>query len=502
MSLSSKNAISPTRAEDYSQWYQEVVKMADLAENSPVRGCMIIKPWGYAIWENIQKELDKRIKETGHQNFYFPMFIPLSYMAREAEHIDGFAKECAIVTHHRLEVDSQNKLVPSGELEEPLVVRPTSEVVIGEAFARWINSYRDLPILGNQWANIVRWEMRPRIFLRTSEFLWQEGHTAHATAVEAMEETSKMLDVYKVFVEEFLAMSVIVGEKTEGEKFPGAENTYCIEAMMQDKKALQAGTSHFLGQTFSKAFKIKFLSSSGREEFAWTTSWGVSTRLIGGLIMSHSDDDGLVLPPKIAPLHIVIIPIVHNEEHRSNIMQYCESVMLELKETKFCNESIKILIDTSVKSTGNKIWSWIKKGVPIRLEIGEKELINQSLCVGKRDNSPSHKIIFNKAEFLEKVINILSEMQNSMLCKTREFTDQNTIFVNSKSEFLEMLDNEKNDVGFIKAFWKEDKDTEKMLKEKYHITPRCMPLEEKVKKGRCIFSGVEDGMLTLFGRAY
>ncbi|AWD33175.1 Proline--tRNA ligase [Candidatus Fokinia solitaria] len=502
MSSSYKNAISPTRAEDYSQWYQEVVKMADLAESSPIRGCMIIKPWGYAIWENIQKELDKKIKETGHQNFYFPMFIPLSYMAKEAEHIDGFAKECAVVTHHRLEVDSQNKLVPSGKLEEPLVIRPTSEVVIGEAFARWVNSYRDLPILGNQWANIVRWEMRPRIFLRTSEFLWQEGHTVHATAAEAIEETNKMLDVYKTFVEEFLAMSVIVGEKTRGERFPGAENTYCIEAMMQDKKALQAGTSHFLGQTFSKAFKIKFLSSAGKEEFAWTTSWGVSTRLIGGLIMSHSDDDGLVLPPKISPLHVVIIPIIHDAQQSSNIMQYCESIALELKASKFCNEPIKVLIDTSMKSTGNKIWSWIKKGVPIRIEIGEREMMSKNVCVARRDHIPSSKAVSSKAEFIQKAEKILSEIQSGMLHKTQKFIDSNIVTVNSRSDFLDILNNEKHDIGFLRAFWKEDEEIEKMLKEKYHITPRCIPLIDKDKRGRCIFNGTEDGILTVFGKAY
>ncbi|MBV8801654.1 MAG: proline--tRNA ligase, partial [Gammaproteobacteria bacterium] len=315
-----KTAITPTRADDYPEWYQQVIKAADLAEVSPVRGCMTIKPWGYGIWENIQRFLDDKLKATGHKNVYFPLLIPISYLEKEAAHIDGFAKECAVVTHARLVVNEEGKLVPSGALEEPYIIRPTSETIIGEAFSRWVQSYRDLPLLINQWANIMRWEMRTRMFLRTSEFLWQEGHTAHATVREAREETINILELYTRFVEDQLAIPVIKGEKTASERFPGAENTYCIEAMMQDKKALQAGTSHYLGQNFAKAFNIKFLSADGKEEYAETTSWGVSTRLIGGLIMVHSDDNGLVLPPKVAPVHVVILPILHKEEQRGEIL--------------------------------------------------------------------------------------------------------------------------------------------------------------------------------------
>ncbi len=330
MAKAPQTAITPTRADDYPEWYQQVVRAGELAEQSAVRGCMVIKPWGYALWENMQRGLDRMFKETGHVNAYFPLFIPLSYLEKEAEHVEGFAKECAVVTHHRLEAGPDGKLVPTGKLEEPLVVRPTSETIIGATYAKWVKSYRDLPILINQWANVVRWEMRTRLFLRTTEFLWQEGHTAHATRAEAEEETRKMLDVYATFAQDYMAMPVIRGEKTAGERFPGAVNTYSIEAMMQDRKALQAGTSHFLGQNFSKAQEIKFLSAEGREEFAWTTSWGVSTRLVGALVMTHGDDDGLVLPPRLAPEHVVILPITRNDEERGPVLEYCQKLKREL----------------------------------------------------------------------------------------------------------------------------------------------------------------------------
>jgi prolyl-tRNA synthetase len=332
-----KTAITPTRIEDYAEWYQSVIAGADLAENSPVRGCMVIKPWGYGIWEQLQQELDRRIKATGHVNAYFPLLIPLSFLAQEAEHIDGFAKECAVVTHHRLETNSEGKLIPAGELEEPYVIRPTSETLIGAMYAKWVQSYRDLPILINQWANVMRWEMRTRLFLRTSEFLWQEGHTAHATEEEAVEETRKMLDVYADFSEQVLAMAVIRGEKPCWERFPGAVNTYSIEARMQDRKALQAGTSHFLGQNFSKTSKIQFLNKAGQLEYAWTTSWGVSTRLIGGLIMVHGDDNGLVIPPRVAPSHIVVLPIYRNEEEREAVLAYCEKLEKKCNLKSRCN---------------------------------------------------------------------------------------------------------------------------------------------------------------------
>src|SRR6476660_1375739 len=337
MAKAPQTAITPTRAEDYPEWYQQVVRAADLAEQSPVRGCMVIKPWGYALWENFVSALDRMFKDTGHVNAYFPLFIPLSYLEKEAEHVEGFAKECAVVTHHRLEAGPDGKLVPTGKLEEPLVVRPTSETIIGAMYAKWVQSYRDLPILINQWANVVRWELRTRMFLRTTEFLWQEGHTAHATRQEAEEETRKMLDVYATFAQDYIAMPVIRGANTAGERFPGAVNTYTIEAMMQDRKALQAGTSHFLGQNFSKAQEIKYLSAAGREEFCWTTSWGVSTRLVGALVMTHSDDDGLVLPPRVAPKHAVLLPIYRTPEDRAQVMPYVENLKKELEAQPFAD---------------------------------------------------------------------------------------------------------------------------------------------------------------------
>jgi len=354
MNKPAKTAITPTRQQDYPEWYQQVIKGADLAENSPVRGCMVIKPWGYALWENMQRVLDKMFKDTGHQNAYFPLFIPMSFLEKEAQHVEGFAKECAVVTHHRLESDGKGGLRPAGPLEEPLVVRPTSETIIGACYAKWIQSYRDLPILINQWANVVRWEMRTRLFLRTAEFLWQEGHTAHATAEEAMEETRKMLEVYADFAERFMAVPVIKGEKTAGERFPGAVITYSIEAMMQDRKALQAGTSHFLGQNFARAQEIKFQSQSGETEFAWTTSWGVSTRLIGALIMTHADDDGLVLPPRLAPSHVVIIPIYRDDAQRAEVLEYCQSLRGELVDQRLDDQHVRVDIDDRDLRGGEK----------------------------------------------------------------------------------------------------------------------------------------------------
>lgn len=335
MAKAPRTAITPTREEDYPEWYQQVVKAADLAQNAPVRGCMVIRPWGYALWENMQRVLDTEFKRTGHQNAYFPLFIPMSYLQKEAQHVEGFAKECAVVTHHRLEAGPDGKLKPAGELDEPLIVRPTSETIIGEMYAKWVQSYRDLPILINQWANVVRWEMRPRIFLRTAEFLWQEGHTAHATEAEAREETLKMLDVYVDFARNHMAMPVVKGEKSATQRFPGAVATYTFEPMMQDRKALQSGTSHFLGQNFAKAAGIKYLSAEGKEELAWTTSWGVSTRMIGGIVMVHGDDDGLIIPPRLAPSHIVVLPVLHKEESRAQVMAYCESLVRDLRAQTF-----------------------------------------------------------------------------------------------------------------------------------------------------------------------
>ena len=345
MGKQAKSAIEPQRDEDYAEWYQQVIRYAELAETSPVRGCMVIKPWGYALWENMRADLDIRFKATGHVNAYFPLFVPLSFLEKEAEHVEGFAKECAVVTHHRLEAGPDGKLIPAGELEEPLVVRPTSETIIGATYAKWIQSYRDLPLLINQWANVVRWEMRTRLFLRTAEFLWQEGHTAHETATEAMEETRQMLDVYRDFVQEFMAVPVLTGEKTARERFPGAVNTYCIEAMMQDRKALQAGTSHFLGQNFAKASNIVYQNRQGDQEFAWTTSWGVSTRLIGGLVMVHGDDDGMVMPPRLAPSHVAILPIIRKAEESEQIIAYCEAIATRLRQLDYHGKPLEVIVD-------------------------------------------------------------------------------------------------------------------------------------------------------------
>src|SRR5579862_3619921 len=355
-----KTAVQPVRQENYSEWYQEVLRVAEIAEHSFVRGCMVIRPWGYAIWENIQRIMDGMFKATGHQNAYFPLFIPLSYLEKEAQHVEGFAKECAVVTHHRLEKNSEGRLIPAGELEEPLVVRPTSEMIIGHTFAKWVESYRDLPLLINQWCNIVRWEMRTRMFLRTTEFLWQEGHTVHATREEAEEEAKKMLQVYADFTHHTLAIPFIKGEKTESERFPGAIHTYTIEGMMQDRKAIQGGTSHFLGQNFSKACNIQFQSVSGEREFGWTTSWGMTTRMIGGLIMTHSDDDGLVLPPKIAPSHLVIIPIIHNAEMQGSIHSYAEELAKHLRSVHYHGLPLQVIVDKRDLRGGEKTWGWIK----------------------------------------------------------------------------------------------------------------------------------------------
>jgi len=497
-----RTAINPTREQDYPGWYQEVIKAADLAEHALVRGCMVIKPWGCALWENIQAELDKKIKATGHQNFYFPMFIPLSLMAKEAEHVDGFAKECAIVTHHRLEEDEEKGLVPAGKLEEPLVIRPTSEVVIGEAFSRWINSYRDLPLLGNQWANVVRWEMRTRLFLRTSEFLWQEGHTAHAAKDEAIQEAEKMLEVYRQLSEDFLAVPVILGEKTIHEKFPGADTTYCLESMMQDKKALQAGTSHFLGQNFSKAFNIKYLSKEGNEEYTWTTSWGVSTRLIGGLIMTHSDDNGLVLPPKIAPIQIVIIPLIHKAEDEEEILEFCRDLETKLKTKNYNNQNIRVEIDLKEKTPGEKTWGWVKKGVPIRVQVGKKELEKSSVYIGRRDLEPNEKSCVDKQDFIDQAETMLAEIQNNLFTKAQKFTDDNSFTADSREEFFKFFAPKAEKTGFVSAYWIGDDETEKELKKDLKVTARCIPLKSKEKLGKCIFTGKDNARLTVFARAY
>jgi len=494
-----KTAITPTREENYSEWYQQVIKAADLAEVSPVKGCMIIKPWGYAIWENIQRILDEQFKATGHKNLYFPLMIPLSFMQKEAEHIEGFAKECAVVTHHRLAKDAEGKLVPAGPLEEPYIIRPTSETIIGEAFSRWIQSYRDLPLLVNQWANIVRWEMRTRLFLRTSEFLWQEGHTAHASAEEAMQESLMILDLYARFAEEYMAMPVIKGEKSESERFPGAVNTYCIEAMMQDKKALQAGTSHFLGQHFSRGFNIKYLSAKGQEEFVWTTSWGVSTRLIGGLIMTHSDDNGLMLPPKLSPSHVVILPIIHKEADRASILAYCKQLADELQDIQYHGRRLGVEIDTRDMAGGEKSWSWVKKGIPLRLEIGNKECTGNTVFMGRRDREYKDRNTLSRHEFISTIKAELDDIQAHLLLRAQAFQKQNTNVITNKDDFYAFF---MGNGGFALAHWNGSAQIEAKLKQDLGVTIRCIPFDNQSGQGQCIFTGEQSPQQVVFAKAY
>ena len=501
-----KTAIVPTRQDDYPEWYQQVVKAADLAESSPVRGCMVIKPWGYALWENVQRELDRRFKSTGHRNAYFPLFIPMSYLQREAEHVEGFAKECAVVTHSRLEADEQGNLRPAAELDEPLIVRPTSETIIGELFARWAQSYRDLPLLINQWANVVRWEMRPRIFLRTTEFLWQEGHTAHATEQEALEETELILDLYATFAEECLAMPVLRGEKTEGERFPGAVSTLCIEAMMQDRKALQAGTSHFLGQNFSKASGIKFLGKEGKEELAWTTSWGVSTRLIGGVIMCHGDDDGLMVPPRIAPSHLVILPVVPKGGDRDAILDHCRKLRDELTDLSYHNEPLLVELDDRDLRGGDKLWQWIKKGIPLTVEIGPRDMESDSVFLGRRDQGRKERRGLPRTELLSKVIAILDEMQSGMLERAKKFRADNSHVISTETDFRDFFtpanaDKPEIHGGFASVFWGGDAELEERLRRELKVTIRCEPFDDE-ETGDCLFTGNPNSRRVVFAKAY
>ena len=496
-----KNAISPTRAENYPEWYQQVVKAADLAENSDVRGCMVIKPWGYAIWENIQRQLDKRFKETGHENAYFPLFIPMSFLEKEAEHVEGFAKECAVVTHHRLEPDGKGGLqpAPSAKLEEPLIVRPTSETIIGATFARWLESYRDLPILINQWANVVRWELRTRMFLRTTEFLWQEGHTVHATSEEAQVETRQMLDVYADFAENYMAMPVIKGEKTEGERFPGAVATYSIEALMQDRKALQAGTSHFLGQNFAKAQEIKFQNQEGEEVFAWTTSWGVSTRLVGGLIMTHSDDDGLVLPPKLAPAHVVILPIYKSDEERAEVLAYCESLKTELTAQRYDEEPVRVRIDDRDIRGGGKKWQWVKRGVPLRVEVGPRDVAGGGVFLSRRDVGGKGQGT-PREEFIANVSATLAEIQQTLFDRAAKARDEATVEIDTLEAF-EKFFKEGSPGGLAYCHFVDGPEMEAKLKT-LKVTARCVPIDGVEEAGTCIFTGEPSSRRGVFARAY
>jgi len=484
-----------SREEDYSQWYNELVAKADMAEHSAVRGCMVIKPYGYAIWENMQAALDKMFKDTGHSNAYFPLFIPKSFFSKEASHVEGFATECAVVTHYRLKNDGSGNIIVDEEarLEEELIVRPTSETIIWNTYRGWIQSYRDLPILVNQWANVVRWEMRTRLFLRTAEFLWQEGHTAHATAQEAIEETEKMLEVYADFAENWMAVPVVRGKKTANERFAGALDTYCIEALMQDGKALQAGTSHFLGQNFAKAFDVKFTSKEGKLDYVWATSWGVSTRLIGALIMAHSDDSGLVLPPKLAPIQVVIVPIYRSDEELEKISEIAKLISKELKEK---NISVKY-DDRDTLRPGFKFAEYEMKGVPVRLAIGGRDLENGTAEIARRDTKEKQTISRDGlASFIES---LLKDIQQNIYNKALKFREENTREANSYAEFKELLDTKG---GFISAHWDGTSETEKLIKDETKATIRCIPLNNKQENGVCIVTGKPSSQRVLFARAY
>jgi prolyl-tRNA synthetase len=504
--MSVKTAITPTREQDYPEWYQKVIKAADLAEASAVRGCMIIKPWGYAIWENMQAILDRMFKDTGHQNAYFPLFIPLSYLEKEAEHVEGFAKECAVVTHHRLEQTPDGKLIPAGPLEEPLIVRPTSETIIGASYAQWVQSYRDLPILINQWANVVRWELRTRLFLRTAEFLWQEGHTAHATEEEAVAETMQMLEVYVTFARDCMALPVIKGEKTAAERFPGAVNTYSIEAMMQDRKALQAGTSHFLGQNFSRAQGIKFLNKEGKEAFAWTTSWGVSTRLIGALIMAHSDDDGLVLPPRLAPAHVVILPITRAGSEDTSVLDYCKKLEAELKAQTYAGQPVRVIVDNRDIRGGEKMWHHVKRGVPIRLEVGPRDMQADSVTLGRRDQPGQTKLPITRGELVASIASVLGDIQSTLLTRAQQLLDSNTRRIDKLDELKEFFTPRNANQpeihgGFALCHCDESPEADRVLKD-LKLTVRCIPLEHEAEPGPSIFTGAPCDRRVLIAKSY
>ncbi len=485
-----------SRQQDYSQWYNDLVIKGGLADYSAVRGCMVIKPYGYAIWEKIREQLDKMFKETGHVNAYFPLFIPKSFLSREAAHVEGFAKECAVVTHYRLKNSPDGKGIivdPDAKLEEELIVRPTSETIIWHSYKEWIQSYRDLPLLINQWANVVRWEMRTRLFLRTTEFLWQEGHTAHATKQEAIEEAERMLEVYATFVEDFMAIPVVKGIKTASERFAGAEETYCIEAMMQDGKALQAGTSHFLGQNFAKAFDVKFQTKEGTQEYVWATSWGVSTRLIGALLMAHSDDDGLILPPKLAPTQVVIVPIYKNDEQLSAISQKVESLIKELKA-----KGISVKYDDNDKyKPGWKFAEYEMKGYPVRIAIGPRDMESNQVEVARRDTKEKMTLSFDN--LADRIATLLDEIQINIYARAKTFKEQMTTRVENFKEFVEVLDTKG---GYVSAHFDGTAETEEKIKNETKSTIRCIPLDNPQEAGVCVYSGKPSAQRVLFARSY
>lgn len=488
------NSTVVTRESDFSEWYQNVITAADMAEHSDVKGAMIIKPYGYAIWERIQSILDQKIKETGHQNAYFPLFIPKSYLGKEAAHVEGFAKECAVVTHHRLKLNDAGELIvdPEAKLTEELIVRPTSETVIHSAFARWVKSWRDLPLLINQWANVVRWELRPRMFLRTTEFLWQEGHTAHATEAEAEKETLKMLEVYKDFATNHLALAVVPGLKTESEKFAGALRTYTIEAMMQDGKALQAGTSHNLGQNFAKAFSVQYLDQTNQLQYCWMTSWGVSTRLMGGLIMSHSDDKGLVLPPMIAPTQVVIVPILKDDVTAESVRAKAIVITQSLRE-----QGIRVHLDERAHlSLGEKLYEWEKKGVPVRIELGPRDLDQNVAMVARRDLNTKEQLHLDALE--EKVAELLSTIQDNLLQTAQARLENQTNAVENYADFQVAIEQG----GFFRAFWCGDADCEEQIKQETKATIRCIPFDQPSGSGVCLKCGKESATTVIFAKAY
>ena len=485
-----------TRSEDYSKWYNELVIKADLAENSGVRGSMVIKPYGYGIWEKMQAELDRMFKETGHQNAYFPLFIPKSYFSKEASHVDGFAKECAVVTHYRLKNDEDGKGIvvdPDAKLEEELIVRPTSETIIWDTYRKWVQSYRDLPLLINQWANVVRWEMRTRLFLRTAEFLWQEGHTAHATEKEAIAEAEQMMNIYADFAENYMAVPVVKGLKTESERFAGALETYCIEALMQDGKALQAGTSHFLGQNFAKAFNVKFASKEGKQEYVWATSWGVSTRLVGALIMTHSDDNGLVLPPKLAPDQVVIVPIYRNDEQFDAVSEVAKDLQAKLRAA-----GIRVKFDNrDTHKPGWKFNEYELKGVPVRIAIGPKDVEKGTVELARRDTLT--KEFVNQDEVVDKISGLMTEIQENLFKKAVDYRTEHTTEVDSYEEFKKVL---KSKGGFISAHWDGTTETEDQIKNDTKATIRCIPLDGKKEAGSCMVTGKPSSQRVLFAKAY
>ncbi|HJX82468.1 MAG TPA: proline--tRNA ligase [Candidatus Udaeobacter sp.] len=504
---SQKTAITPRRDQDFPEWYQQVIRAAELAEPSDVRGCMVIRPWGYGIWENMQRQLDAMFRATGHRNAYFPLFIPLSYFAKEAEHVEGFAKECAVVTHTRLEVDADGKMKPASPLTEPLVVRPTSETIIGASYARWVQSYRDLPVLINQWANVVRWEMRPRLFLRTTEFLWQEGHTVHETEAEAREEAKLILDLYERFVRDHLAVPVFTGEKSESERFPGAVQTLALEAMVQDRRAIQAGTSHFLGQNFARASGIQFQNREGKQEFGWTTSWGMTTRLIGTVIMMHGDDDGIILPPRIAPTQIVILPVTPKEETRAKVLEACDKLAARLRETRYADFPIEVAVDWRDLGGGVKNWEWIKKGVPLRVEIGPRDLEKNSVEVSRRDQAVKAKESMPVEEFVARAPEILNSIQDSLYARSKKFREANTRVIESRKEFYDFFtpkNSAKPEIhgGFALAQWNGSREIEEQIKNDLKVTIRVIPLDNSPEPGKCIFTGEPSARRVVWAKSY